>query len=170
MTFSRNEVPRQSVAHLFASASFVAFASLGWHSSSRGSEDKDESAREKEWRERGDARRDHAEGDERKGTGGGWEGDTSLAGHSPLSWGSARDSSRHYTIAAEAATRSFLGHGRHLGTGLAVVAVRRLWFKISTVKVLRVPLHARARREIRAISLSLIDSYKAIAKRTYIQI
>jgi len=48
MTLGRNEVPRQSVAHLFASTRFVAFASAVGIRRPRGSEDKDESAREKE--------------------------------------------------------------------------------------------------------------------------
>lgn len=64
--------------------------------------------------------------------------------------------SRHYTI-AEAAARLFLGHGRHLGTGLGAPAM---------VQDLRGEgLERTARENSGAISLSLVDSrIKSIAR------
>lgn len=60
--------------------------------------------------------------------------------------------SRHYTI-AEAAARLFLGHGRHLGTGLGAPAM---------VQDLRGEGLERLKHTVRensgAISLSLVDS------------
>jgi len=74
--------------------------------------------------------------------------------------GAPRDpgSGRHYTIADEAAARPFLGHGRHLGTGLLRCAARPR-FKISTVKVSHVPCTLVLAEKLRAISLSLVDPF-----------
>lgn len=149
-----------AVAHLFASTSLVAFASAVGRRRHRphGSEDKDESAREKEWRGRKKRSPAGVGREEEKGGGGGYE------------------PRRTFTSLAGPRLRPPL-HNRR-GCGSSVPRPRPpSWYR--SVSGLGAPamvqdlhgeglersVHARARRERRAISLSFGRFVYKLAKR-----
>lgn len=125
---------------------FVAFAS--WHSC-RGSEDTDESAREKS-EERGSR--------EKKLCRRRRERDTSLTGHSPRPWGPTRLrlASRHYTI-AKAVARPFFDHGCHLGTDLGAPATVQDLHGEGLERSMRLALGEKSVQYL----FRWVDSYKA---------
>lgn len=128
----------------------------------RGSEDKDESSRPRERKRSEEEKRRRQEreegererGRERNCAEGSERGSTSLAGRSPFFVGPRKTPARRAAITQSPRLR--LVRSSATAAILVPVSVRRLWFKISTVKVSSCAFHARSRsmRNPRAMSLS----------------